>query len=293
MNTIEQIKCMPMIVLEIGCNHMGNIELAKKMIYCAAKECGASAAKFQKRNNFESLTEAQRNAPHPHPENSYGKTYGEHRDFLEFTIDQHKELKDYCDELGIIYSSSVWDLTSAKEIASLNPQYIKIPAAQNNNIPMLTWLCENYYGECQISLGMTTEEEEKRIVELFSSYNRLKDLSILACTSGYPITYEESCLCEIVRIKKMYGDKIKSVGLSGHYTAPALDVAAYVLGAEIIERHFTFDKLWKGTDHSASMVPDEVIQMISNLNDVRRAMSYKEGLLPVEIVQREKLKYKV
>ena len=288
----EQIK-VPQIVLEIGCNHKGDLSLAKEMILCAAQKCNATAVKFQKRNNYESLTAEQRNAPHPHPENSYGNTYGEHRDFLEFTIEQHKELKEFCEQLGIVYSASVWDLTSAKEIASLNPRYIKIPSAQNNNIPMLSWLCENYYGECQISLGMTTEEEEKRIIELFSSYNRLKDLSLLACTSGYPITCEESCLYEIVRIKEMYGNKVKSIGLSGHYTAPALDIAAYVLGAEIIERHFTFDKSWKGTDHSASMIPEEVIQMISNLDDVRRALSYKKGLLPVEVVQRKKLKYKV
>lgn len=290
-NEGNQIK-KPQIVLEIGCNHKGDLGLAKEMIFCAAKKCNATAVKFQKRNNHESLTEEQRNAPHPHPENSYGNTYGEHRDYLEFTIDQHKELKEYCDELGIIYSASVWDLTSAKEIASLNPSYIKIPSAQNNNVPMLTWLCENYFGECQISLGMTTEEEEKRIIELFSKYNRLKDLSLLACTSGYPITCEESCLLEIVRIKEMYGDKVKSIGLSGHYTAPALDIAAYVLGAEIIERHFTFDKSWKGTDHSASMIPDEVIQMINDLEDVRKALVYKKDLLAVEVIQRKKLKYK-
>ena len=139
---------------------------------------------------------------------------------------------------------------------------------------------------------MTTEEEEKQIIEIFEKHNRLKDLSLLACTSGYPITCEETCLFEIVRLKEMYGDKVKSIGLSGHYTSTALDIAAYVLGAEIIERHFTFDKTWKGTDHSASMVPDEVVKLMNDLDDVSKALSFKEGLLPVEIVQRNKLKYK-
>ena len=283
---------LPMIVLEIGCNHMGQFDLAKGMILHAAKTCHATAVKFQKRNNFECLTPEQRNAPHPNPKNSYGKTYGEHRDFLEFSVEQHRELKRFCESVNIIYSSSVWDLTSAKEIASLQPQYIKVPSAQNNNLPLLEWLCEYYFGEIQVSLGMTTKEEENKIIEVFERTGRLGDLSLLACTSGYPITCGESCLLEIVRLKKTYGGRIRQIGLSGHYTVPALDVAAFVLGAEIIERHFTLDKTWKGTDHSASMTPCEVQNMMRDLSDVQKALSYKQELLPVEIIQRDKLKYR-
>ena len=184
MKTNIESKPIPFVVLEVGCNHMGQLDLAKKMIESAAYTCRASAVKFQKRNNFESLSIEQRNAPHPHPENSYGKTYGEHRDFLEFTLEQHVTLKKHCENCGVIYSTSVWDLTSAKEIASINPQYIKIPSAQNTNFKMLHWLCENYKGEIQVSLGMTTPQEEDQIFELFKRYDNLSNLTLMACTSG-------------------------------------------------------------------------------------------------------------
>lgn len=130
----------PRLVAEVGCNHKGELETALEMIKIAKIFCEADVIKFQKRNNRELLTPEQYNAPHPNPYNSYGSTYGEHREFLEFTADQHKQLKAACEELGIVYSTSVWDLTSAKEIAALEPELIKIPSACNNHYEMLSWL---------------------------------------------------------------------------------------------------------------------------------------------------------
>ena len=127
----------PEVIAEIGCNHRGEMNTAKELIRVAAIYCGADAVKFQKRCNRELLTTEQYNAPHPNPANSYGKTYGEHREYLEFTAEQHKELKEYCGQMGITYSTSVWDLTSAKEIAALEPAFIKIPSACNNHFKML------------------------------------------------------------------------------------------------------------------------------------------------------------
>ena len=151
----------PCLIAEIGCNHKGDMEIAKELIKVASIYCKADVVKFQKRCNHELLTVDQYNAPHPNPINSYGKTYGEHREFLEFTVEQHKELKEYCEQMNIIYSTSVWDITSAKEITKLNPQFIKIPSASNNEYLMLEWLCDNYGGEIHVSLGMTTHEEEE------------------------------------------------------------------------------------------------------------------------------------
>src|SRR3546814_4965321 len=116
MNESKQVK----VIAEIGCNHMGDMDLAKKLIDTAAKVCSAHVAKFQKRHNIELLTPQEYNAPHPVPANSYGETYGAHREFLEFNVGQHKELQEECRLAGIEYSSSVWDVTSAKEIASLD-----------------------------------------------------------------------------------------------------------------------------------------------------------------------------
>lgn len=283
----------PFIIAEAGCNHKGEMSIARDLIATSALYCGADAIKFQKRCNRELLTSEQYNAPHPNPANSYGKTYGEHREFLEFTADEHRQLKDWCEEFGIIYSTSVWDLTSAKEIAAIQPEFIKIPSACNNHFAMLQWLCDNYGGEIQISFGMTTREEEKQIVELFQKNGRSRDLVIFSCTSGYPVPYEDVCLMELERLKEQYGGVTKKIGFSGHHLGTAVDIAAYTLGAQVIERHFTMDKTWKGTDHAASLEPDEFKQLVRNLDAVQKSLSYKTNeVLLIEQVQRDKLKYR-
>lgn len=283
----------PYVIAEAGCNHMGQMKIAKELIQTAAIFCKADAIKFQKRCNKELLTPEQYNAPHPHPENSYGKTYGEHREFLEFSLEQHKQLKEWCEEVGITYATSVWDMTSAKEIASLKPKFIKIPSACNNHLAMLQWLCDNYEGEIQVSLGMTTHTEEENLVRLFEKNGRNKDLVIFSCTSGYPVPFSDVCLLEVKRIKEAYGDIVKKIGFSGHHLGIAVDVAAYTLGAEVIERHYTLDRTWKGTDHAASLEPDGVRKLVRNLNAVHEALTYKDQeILPIEAVQREKLKYR-
>ena len=203
------------------------------------------------------------------------------------------QLKDWCEEFGIIYSTSVWDLTSAKEIAAIQPEFIKIPSACNNHFAMLQWLCDNYGGEIQISFGMTTREEEKQIVELFQKNGRSRDLVIFSCTSGYPVPYEDVCLMELERLKEQYGGVTKKIGFSGHHLGTAVDIAAYTLGAQVIERHFTMDKTWKGTDHAASLEPDEFKQLVRNLDAVQKSLSYKTNeVLLIEQVQRDKLKYR-
>ncbi|MBQ9134872.1 MAG: N-acetylneuraminate synthase family protein [Lachnospiraceae bacterium] len=283
----------PKVIAEIGCNHKGDMEIAKELIKTAAIYCKADIVKFQKRCNKELLTPEQYNAPHPNPANSYGKTYGEHREFLEFTVEQHKELLEYCKTMGIEYSTSVWDLTSAKEIATLNPTLIKIPSACNNHTKMLQWLCENYTGEIHVSLGMTSREEEEKLIALFEEYGRAKDLVLYACTSGYPVPFEDVCLLEVRRIKEAYGDRVKDIGFSGHHLGIAVDVAAYTLGANVIERHYTLDRTWKGTDHAASLEPEGIRKLKRDLLATHKALTYKnDEILAIESVQRDKLKYR-
>lgn len=283
----------PYIIAEIGCNHKGDIEIAKELIKIAKIFCNVDAVKFQKRNNKELLTEVQYNAPHPNASNSYGDTYGAHREFLEFDVNQHKGLKQYCDSIGITYSTSVWDTTSAKEIASLHPEFIKIPSACNNNYEMLGWLCDNYQGEIHISTGMTTKEETTDLVNYFVEKGRNKDLVLYNCTSGYPVPFEDVCLLEINLLKQKYGDIVKHIGFSGHHLGIAVDVAAYALGATIIERHYTIDRTWKGTDHAASLEPMGLRKLARDLNAVHSALSFKSmDILPIEQLQRDKLKNK-
>ncbi len=279
------------VIAEIGCNHMGDLSIAKEMIKIAKIFCGANYAKFQKRTNKELLTVEEYNAPHPNPHHSYGATYGEHREYLELSLDQHRELLNYCNEMGIGYSTSVWDITSTKEIISLNPDFIKVPSACNLHWPMLSELCDNYSGDVHISLGMTSKQEEEEIVSFFTSRGAGKRVVLYACTSGYPVPYEELALFEIKRLKEAYGSELQEIGFSGHHNGIAADVAALTLGANWIERHYTLNRTWKGTDHAASLEPDGLRRLIRDLHNVEKALSYKEqDLLEIEKVQRNKLK---
>lgn len=282
----------PKIIAEIGCNHKGDMEIAHELIKTAAVFCKADVAKFQKRNNKELLSEEEYNAPHPNPANSYGSTYGEHREFLEFTVEQHQQLKQWCEEYGITYSTSVWDVTSAKEITTLNPKLIKIPSACNLNKPMLQYLCDNYQGEIHLSFGMTTQEEEERIVSFFEANQRAQDVVLYSCTSGYPVPFEDISLLEITRMREQYAHRVKAIGFSGHHLGIAVDAAAVALGAEWIERHFTLDRTWKGTDHAASLEPDGMRKLVRDCQAVHKALTYKKTeVLDIEEVQRKKLKH--
>lgn len=272
---------------------MGQMEIAHDLINTAAIFCKADAIKFQKRCPKELLTEEQYTAPHPNPANSYGETYGAHREYLEFDAEQHAQLKEWCEQVGIIYSTSVWDLTSAKEIAELHPKFIKIPSACNTHIEMLQWLCNNYEGEIQLSFGMTTHAEEEEIVQLFEKNQRAKDLVLFNCTSGYPVPFNDVCLLEITRMREQFEGRVKAIGFSGHHLGIAVDIAAYTLGASYIERHYTLDRTWKGTDHAASLEPDGIRKLKRNLDCTYMALSHKsDEILPIEQVQREKLKYR-
>ena len=281
----------PRVIAEIGCNHKGDMEIAHEMIKVAAQFCKVDIVKFQKRNPKELLSPEEYHSPHPNPANSYGETYGLHREFLELGIDEHRQLKAWCEEWGVEYSSSVWDMTSTREIVSLEPSLIKVPSACNLKFDMLEYLCTHYRGQIHISMGMTTHKEEESLIGFFERHGRNRDLVIYSCTSGYPVSFEEICLFEITRLKQRYGDRVGGIGFSGHHLGIAADIAALTLGASWFERHFTLDRTWKGTDHAASLEPDGLRKLSRDLHNVNKALRYKEKeMLDVEEVQRKKLK---
>lgn len=281
----------PKLIAEIGCNHRGDLETAFDMIRVAAQFCKADVVKFQKRNNRELLSPEEYDAPHPNPANAYGSTYGAHREALEFTADQHRQLKQCCEEWGTVYSTSVWDTTSAREIIAINPALIKVPSACNLNFEMLGLLADTYAGEVHLSFGMTSHAEEEKVVSFFEAKGRAKNLVIYSCTSGYPVDFEDICLFEITRLKKIFEHRVKSIGFSGHHLGIAADIAALALGTEWFERHFTLDRTWKGTDHAASLEPDGLRKLVRDLRNVSKSLTCKsEEILPVEAVQRKKLK---
>ena len=290
----------PIVIAEIGCNHKGDIEVAHKMI----KSLGVMGAvnpvakidivKFQKRTNKELLTLEEYNAPHPNPVNSYGDTYGEHREALEFSAEQHKQLKVWCEAEDMEYSTSVWDVTAAKGIIPLAPKFLKVPSACNLDFDLLSELRDNYSGKIHLSFGMTTKEEEKKIVAFFKEKNRAKDLVVYACTSGYPVPFEDICLNEITRLRETFGKDVKAIGFSGHHLGIAVDIAALTLGATYFERHYTLDRTWKGTDHAASLEWQGMLRLARDLRSVHIAFPFKnEDILDIEKAQRKKLKRKV
>lgn len=291
---------MPVIIAEVGCNHMGSMDIAHKMIKILGMmrlfgdEYTVDVIKFQKREPRELLSPEEYEAPHPNPVNSYGKTYGEHREFLELDEEQHRQLKQWCEEEGCVYSSSVWELTSAKKIAALNPSLIKVPSACNLDFEMLEYLAETYGGELHLSFGMTTHDEEKKIISFLERKGRARDVVLYACTSGYPVPFQDICLREITRLKEQFGGKVKAIGFSGHHLGIAVDIAALTLGAEYFERHFTLDRTWKGTDHAASLEPQGMQKLARDLRNVAQALTFKpQEILEIEQVQRKKLKRKI
>jgi sialic acid synthase len=284
----------PRVISEIGCNHMGQFEIAKELIRLS-KDCRAEYAKFQKRHNRELLTSDQYEAPHPVPYNAYGPSYGAHREYLEFDQSQHAELKAYAESIGIGYATSVWDVTSAREIIELAPDFIKVPSACNTHFEMLRLLRDTYQGDIHISTGMTTLDEVEQIVAFFEETSQARQRLVLYnCTSGYPVPFGDICLMEIVRLKNMYADRVQEIGFSGHHLGIAVDVAAYTLGAVWIERHFTKDRTWRGTDHAASLEVPGLQKLVRDLDHTYEALTYKSvEILDIERVQRDKLKYRV
>lgn len=282
----------PYVIAEIGCNHGGSVERALEMITTAAHFCEVDAVKFQKRDPRTLLSPEQYDAPHPNPVHSFGDTYGAHREFLEFDVDQHRELMQHSEGLGVTCSTSVWDMPSARAMAELEPKFLKVPSATNTNDELLKFLAVDYAGEIHISLGMTTRAEEAHIVDLIDKCGASDRLVLYSCTSGYPVPFEDLCLREIERLVATYGDTVKAIGFSGHHLGIAADVAALALGATYFERHFTLDRTAKGTDHAASLEPDGMRRVTRDLRAVSKALTFKPvEILPIEEVQRAKLKW--
>jgi N-acetylneuraminate synthase len=257
------------VVAEAGCNHQGEFYKAVEMIKMA-KLCGADYIKFQKRNPEKAVPIEIQDKPHPCPMHSFGQTYLEHRQNLEFNAKQHQELKRICEDIGIGYSCSVWDLDSAREIISLEPDFIKIPSAMNENYELINMVFKEYDGDIHFSLGMLSRSDKTEVI----GYLQDKGERVVPywTTSGYPVRFEELYLSEIENLS----NRFVRVGYSGHHLGIAVDIAAYCLGATWIERHFTLDRTAKGTDQSASIEPAGLQKLCRDLKATNKALRWKE-----------------
>ena len=233
------------------------------------------------------------NKPHPVQENSFGMSYGKHRDYLEFNIKEHEYLYQICKKNKIKYATSVWEIKSAQAIlnSKIKLDYIKIPSACNLDFELLNFLTKKFKRKIHLSSGMTTGKELKKIIEFFVKRRRNKDLILYLCTSSYPCDVRDVCLLDLVKFKKQYGDVVGDIAFSGHHLGISTDIAAYTLGAKYIERHFTLNRAWKGTDQSASLEPTGLYKLCRDLNNTFLSFTSKNGkLLNSEKEQRVKLK---
>ncbi len=275
------------VIAEIGCVHLGQMDRAKMMINLA-HYTGADYAKFQKRNPVECIPKDIQDKPHPNQKFAYGDTYLKHREALEFNIEQHVELKSCCASVGIGYAVSVWDVTSAREMASLNPDYIKVPSACNANWDMLDILFKNYGGLVHISTGMTSQEELESLKEYLDTADPGNRAVIYHCTSEYPCPHNHLYLNEILRHRETF--KPRHIGFSNHGYGIAMDLLAFMLGAWWIERHFVDDRTLNHTDAAASLEPDGMRKLCRDLKAADLALQYKEEMSEDEISHRRKLK---
>jgi N-acetylneuraminate synthase/sialic acid synthase len=246
------------VIAEIGHNHQGSVAKAREL-FREAKLAGAHAVKLQKRNNRGLYTRAAYNKPYDN-ENSFGATYGEHREFLEFGLAEYRELQAYARELEIDFFATAFDLESADFLASLDVPAYKIASGDLKSSPLLRHVAA--FGKPMvISTGGALIDDVKRAYETIMPIN--PQLCLLQCTAGYPAAFEELDLRVIEQFRELFPGAV--IGFSGHDNGIAMAVAAYVLGARVIEKHFTLNRAMKGTDHAFSLEPVGLRKMVRDL----------------------------
>jgi len=260
------------IVAEIGINHNGDIELAKKLAELA-DAAGCNAVKFQKRTVDVVYTADELAKPRESP---FGLTNGDLKRGLEFGLEEYKEIDRYCRELGIAWFASCWDEGALDFIDQFRPPCYKIASACLTDDNLLRY--HRAKGRpIVLSTGMSTQEEIDHAVEVLGK----KDLIILHATSTYPSNYDELDLRMIPELRKRYG---VPVGYSGHETGIPSSSAAVALGACMVERHITMERSMWGSDQAASLGPSGITRLVRDVRLVEMSM----GSSVKRVLEREK-----
>ena len=257
------------VIAEIGHNHQGSLDKARDL-FREAKLAGAHAVKLQKRDNRALYTRAAYDKPYDN-ENSFGATYGEHREFLEFGAHEYRELQAYAKELGIDFFATAFDRTSADFLEALEVPAYKIASGDLKSTPLLQHVA-GFGKPMIISTGGALIEDVQRAYDTIMPIN--PQLAILQCTAGYPAAFEELDLRVVAAYRERFPGAV--IGFSSHDNGIAMPVAAYVLGARIVEKHFTLNRAMKGTDHAFSLEPVGLRKMVRDLERTYRAMGNGE-----------------
>jgi N-acetylneuraminate synthase/sialic acid synthase len=264
------------VIAEVGHNHQGSLMKAVELLE-AAKQCGVDAVKLQKRDNRTLFTRAMYDQPYDH-ENSFGRTYGEHREALELSDKDWFELMHQARDLGITLFGTTFDLASADFLAEIGAPAFKIASADLVNTPLLRQVA-SYGKPVFLSTGGGTAEDVERAVDAILPIN--SQLCLMQCTAAYPAEAEDLNLRVITTFRERYPDLV--IGLSDHQDGYAMSLLGYALGAQVIEKHFTLSHGWKGTDHAFSLMPDGMRRLVRDLRRAPSALGDGEKRpLPVE-----------
>jgi N-acetylneuraminate synthase/sialic acid synthase len=253
------------VIAEVGHNHQGSLKTCMDL-FKAAKEAGVHAVKLQKRHNRTLYTKAMYDKPYDN-ENSYGPTYGAHREALEFGEAEYRELQQYCKDLKVDFFATAFDFHSADFLAKLDMPAYKIASGDLRNTPLLKHVAK--LGKPMVvSTGGGSTDDVRRAHDTVMEHNQ--QLCLLQCTAGYPCEYDMLDLRVIGTYRDMFPNTV--VGFSGHDNGIAMAVAAYVLGCRVLEKHFTLNRAWKGTDHAFSLEPVGMRKMVRDLERTRVAL---------------------
>ena len=272
------------VIAEIGINHNGDLDIAKKLIDIA-KVAGWDVVKFQKRNPDVCVPEHQKSVMRDTP---WGKmTYLDYKYKVEFGQNEYDEIDIYCKKRDIQWSASPWDLDSLDFLNHYDIPFIKIPSALITDLELLKATAETNK-KVIISTGMSTLEDVEKAVMTIKSVKSNVDFALLHCNSSYPAPIKDLNLKCITTLKERFNCE---VGYSGHEFGLTTTIASICLGATIIERHITLDRTMWGTDQMCSVEPQGLIKLVRGIKELKSALG--DGVKVVtdtEIPIRKKLR---
>jgi len=271
-NSLVADDSLPFIIAEVGHNHQGNLEQALKLIGAAAT-AGASAVKFQKRDNKNLFTPKMYDEPY-NSENSFGDTYGLHRDALEFGVEEYKICMAEAERLNILFFATAFDFNSADFLQALNMPVYKIASGDLANLPLLEYVARFQKPMIISTGGANFEMIETAAITIRKIHN---NFAILQCTASYPAPFNQLNLRVIERLRRLYPENV--IGYSGHDNGIAMSTAAFTLGARIIEKHFTLNRALKGTDHAFSLEPQGLSKLVRDLRRTSEALGDGEKVI--------------
>jgi len=269
------------VVAEVGNNHNGDINLAKELIN-QAKLSGADAVKFQVKDIESCFSQKLLDMPYTN-ENSYGKTYREHKQFLELSYEQYSDLNNYAIENDIDFFATPFDINSAKFLNDINVDVYKISSFHTTKHNLIDRIC-SFNKPIIMSTGMTTSEELDESVSILEKNN--SKFALLHCVSSYPVEYDDVNLSIIKELEEKYNCV---VGYSGHEMGTTVAACSIFFGASIIEKHFTLNNKMKGSDHLFSLEPSQFKQLVDEVKLFERVVgNSKKRLLECELAMRIK-----